>query len=192
MMLQANQTELSVKNDPRITHCIKTLSRDTNVLLGSIENNIFEPTITNSMLRRNIDKCVSNGNKPIDIINGVNDLGDLIKSSNFDKNMANDPGFFKYIYNHPMLIYQKEYKAIKDTHRENNIKLIMLNMKDNSAFKPEHLVQENKPTFPVQRYEDVYEDGYDNGYDSGLNEDFSQDYDDDSVVNDNYYDDDYM
>jgi hypothetical protein len=176
MLMQANRSEYRQQQDNIVTDSVNSLSRDSNILQDTVQRGVFDFDKDKLIIRRRLYHLKSE--KPIDNIQEFEELRSLIDSDSFEKTMLTDPEFFKFIYNHPLLIYHEKYMTIKESYKDMNIKLITERMKDNRDFSFQVTVNEFKQLMVDSDDEDEeYDDGFEDHEEDIENLDDEDDYD---------------
>jgi hypothetical protein len=194
-LLESLESEYRSNNSADVKRINNILSRDSNLLLYSIENCNFDNIIANKlMLRRKIkndfvyiDSKLNQTKGFAEVSKEIEKLNDLINDKGFSEKMLNDNIFFKYIYNHPLLIWHNKYEYIKEKYKESNSNILNARMKDNRHFKPDTTTQMLYESMPVPSDddEDAEFDEDEDYIDDGDDDDYNGGYDD---VDDDYID----
>jgi hypothetical protein len=126
-------------NDPRINNTINILSRDSGILLKSIEEEELDCDYSKAKII--LKGGISNQNSMFNNSNNgygseFKELDGLILDHGFAEKMYSDAEFFKFIYFHPLLKHHEQYKDLKSKFRKHFINLVSSQMKDNQTFKP--------------------------------------------------------
>jgi hypothetical protein len=145
---------------------INSLKRDSNILTLNSGCNM-EYNKNKILLKRKIQRSGSL-KKYYHNANKTNEFENFLNSDNFEKQMTDNPSFFKYIYNHPEITPQ-----IKNGFIKHNTNLISKNMKDNTTFKP--IINMNGISLP-ELEEDIDDD--EDFDEDDLGDDFNNDSDD--------------